>query len=205
MSTQRRTAHLAAMAIGAVVVVGAMAAAEGGKLPSIFTGTDLAGWEVPADNIWWKASDGVLSVESGPEQKGSTLWTEKAYENFVMEFEFKLGEGTVDSGIYLRNSREQIQIGISGSLERDMTGSPYISGKGYPVEAEGVKELLKLDDWNEMTIVAKENNYAVWLNGAFVMTYDSDTAIEEGPIGIQLHGNRDMSIAFRNIGLAELM
>ncbi len=205
MSTQRITACLAAMAMVAAVVVGVMASAEGGKLPSIFTGRDLAGWEVPADNIWWKASDGVLSAESGPEQKGSTLWTEKAYENFVMEFEFKFGEGTVDSGIYVRNSHEQIQIGISGSLERDMTGSPYISGKGYPVEAEGVKELLKLDDWNAMTIVAKGNNYAVWLNGKFVMKYDSDTAAEKGPIGIQLHGNRDMSIAFRHIGLAELM
>ena len=35
-----------------------------------------------------------------------------------------------------------------------MTGS-YISGKGYPVEAKGVKELLKLDDWNTMKICAE--------------------------------------------------
>ena len=37
-----------------------------------------------------------------------------------------------------------------------MTGSPYISGKGYPIEAEeekgkkGVKNLLKIDEWNKM-------------------------------------------------------
>ena len=173
-------------------------------LPSIFNGQDLTGWVVPEDNVWWKAEDGILKVDSGPNKKGSTLWTEKEYANFVMEFEFKLGEGTVDSGVYVRNSKEQIQIGISGSLKRDMTASPYISGKGYPVEATGVQELLKLDDWNAMTIVAKGQNYTVWLNGQHVMTYDSDSASESGPIGIQLHGSRNMSIDYRNITAAEL-
>ncbi len=174
------------------------------KLPPVFNGEDLSGWVVPENNIWWKAEDGVLKVQSGPERTGSTLWTEKEYANFVMEFEFKMGEGTVDSGIYVRNEKEQIQIGISGSLKRDMTGSPYIAGKGYPVEAEGVKELLKLDDWNEMTIVAKGDDYTVWLNGEFVMQYESESAAEKGPIGIQLHGNRDMSVEYRDIRIAEL-
>ena len=55
-----------------------------------------------------------------------------------------------------------------------------------------------------MTIVAKANQYAVWLNGRLVMTYVSETAIKEGPVGIQLHGNRDMAIDYRNIRLADL-
>ena len=55
-----------------------------------------------------------------------------------------------------------------------------------------------------MTIVGKGKNYAVWLNGDFVMTYDSDSAIEKGPLGIQLHGNRDMSIDYRAIRIAEI-
>ena len=85
-----------------------------------------------------------------------------------------------------------------------MTGSPYIAGKGYPVEAEGVKELLKAKDWNQMKIKAVGGQYTVWLQGKQVMTYKSDTAIEEGPIGIQLHGNRVMSADFRNIRLAAI-
>jgi hypothetical protein len=173
-------------------------------LPSIFSGQDLAGWRVPENNVWWHARDGVLKVTSGPQQNESTLWTEKEYRNFIMEFEFKFGEGTVDSGIFVRTDREQIQIGISGSLNRDMTGSPYIAGKGYPVEAKGVSELLKANDWNAMTIVAKGKNYTVWLNGRNVMSYDSDSAVERGPIGIQLHGSRTMSIDYRKLTLAEL-
>ena len=174
------------------------------ELPSIFNGKDFSGWKVPENNkTWFHVADGILKVESGPERKGQTLWTEKEYGNFVMEFDFMFGEGVVDTGIFVRNSREQIQIGISGSLKRDMTGSPYIPGKGYPVEAK-VKDVLKLDNWNAMTIVAIGKNYTVWLNGKHVMTYDSESAIKKGPVGIQLHGGKDMKCQYRNIRLGEL-
>lgn len=173
--------------------------ADDGALKSIFNGKDLTGWDVPDNNIWFTVKDGVLKLENGPQKKGQTLWTSDEYENFEMEFDFKMGKGTVDSGVYVRNSREQIQIGISGSLKRDMTGSPYISGKGYPVEAKGVKELLKLDDWNTMKICAEGKKYTVWLGGEKIMTYESDSAIKKGKIGIQLHGNRVMSIEYRNL------
>ena len=173
-------------------------------LPSVFNGKDFSGWKLPDNNIWWSVQDGVMKLDSGPEKKGTTLWTKKEYGNLIMQFEFKLSRGIVDTGIYLRTGREQIQLGISGSLKRDMTGSPYISGKGYPVEAKHVKELLKPRDWNHMTIVAIGKNYSVWLNGRKVMSYDSDSALERGPVGIQLHGNRDMSAEYRNIFLAEL-
>jgi hypothetical protein len=36
------------------------------------------------------------------------------------------------------------------------------------------------------------------------LVYDSDTAVEEGPVGIQLHPGRDMHIDFKNILFAEL-
>ena len=173
--------------------------ADDGELKSIFNGKDLTGWDVPDNNIWFTVKDGVLKLENGPQKKGQTLWSSDEYENFEMEFDFKMGKGTVDSGVYVRNSREQIQIGISGSLKRDMTGSPYISGKGYPVEAKGVKELLKLDDWNTMKICAEGKKYTVWLGGEKIMTYESDSAIKKGKIGIQLHGNRVMSIEYRNL------
>ena len=173
--------------------------ADNEELKSIFNGKDLTGWDVPDNNIWFTVKDGVLKLENGPQKKGQTLWTSDEYENFEMEFDFKMGKGTVDSGVYVRNSREQIQIGISGSLKRDMTGSPYISGKGYPVEAKGVKELLKLNDWNTMKICAEGKKYTVWLGGEKIMTYESDSAIKKGKIGIQLHGNRVMSIEYRNL------
>lgn len=175
----------------------------------IFNGKDFTGWKVPENNIWWSVKDEMIVVKSGPKRKGSTLWTEKKYRDFEMSCEFRF-DGLGDSGIYLRDSRQQIQIGISGSLKRDMTASPYISGKGYPVEAEekkgvkGVKNLLKINDWNKMRILVVGKKYDVWLNGKHVMTYTSDNAPAEGPIGIQLHGNKDMAIDFRNLTAKEV-
>lgn len=173
----------------------------------IFNGKDLAGWAVPKGNEaagWYKAVDGVLKIQNGPKKKGSILWTKKKYRDFIMQFEFRFGEGVVDSGVHVRNA-DQIQIGISGSLKRDMTCSPYIPGKGYPVEAKNIKKLLKPKGWNKMMIQAIGKEYKVWLQGELVMTYSSDSAIAEGPIGIQLHGNRVMSIDYRKLTVAVVL
>nr|WKN38939.1 DUF1080 domain-containing protein [Tunicatimonas sp. TK19036] len=174
------------------------------KMKKIFNGKNLKGWVEPENNTWWSVEDGILLVKSGPEKQGSILWTKKSYKDFVIQADFKMGEGTVDSGIFLRAEEQQIQIGESGSLKRDMTASPYIPGKGYPVEAEGVKDLLKMDDWNTMKVRAEGSKYTVWLNGQEVMNYTSEDAPEEGPIGLQLHPGRDMTIDYRNIMAAEL-
>src|SRR5690606_20070290 len=128
----------------------------------------------------------------------------KDYRDFVLEADFLMGEGVVDSGFFLRSDRNQVQIGISGSLKRDMTASPYVPGKAYPVEAKGVKERLKLDDWNNMKIRLEGKTYTVWLNGQEVMTYTTENIPDEGPIGIQLHPNNEMTIDFRNIRVGEL-
>lgn len=174
------------------------------KLKKIFNGKNLDGWVAPEGNIWWKAEKGILSARSGPDKKGSILWTNGEYKDFIIQMDFLFGEGTIDSGIFLRTDRQQIQIGESGSLKRDMTCSPYIPGKGYPVEAKNIKELLKMDDWNTIKVKAEGSVYTMWLNGEQVLTYGSDTAIKKGPIGLQLHPGRDMSIDFKNIKFAEL-
>lgn len=197
-----RTSYLLPV-FAAVSLLAASSLSAGDKGTPIFNGKNLDGWKVPENNIWYKVNNGILEIRSGPDLKGSILWTEKEFKDFVVELEFRFVAGTVDSGVHVRNM-DQIQIGISGSLKRDMTGSPYIPGKGYPVEAEGVKNLLKLEDWNHMKIQAKGMNYTCWLNGQKVMTYTSETGQETGPIGLQLHGNKEMSIDYRNILVAEL-
>lgn len=170
----------------------------------LFNGIDFSNWQEPENNIWWTIENGILVAKSDPEQKGSTLWTSKEYTDFALQLDFRFGPGTVDSGVFIRKETEQIQIGISGSLKRDMTCSPYVAGKGYPVEGVGVAMLLKQDDWNTILIQAVGNVYTVTLNGKQVLEYPSLTAAEKGPLGLQLHPNRDMQIEFKNILIAEI-
>lgn len=177
------------------------------EMEVLFDGTNLDHWQVPEENLFWTVEDSTLWAKSDPEKKGSILWTKDTYKDFVVQADFKFGEGTVDSGIFLRGDNEknpQIQIGESGSLKRDMTASPYVPKSGYPVEADGIKELLRMDDWNTIKAVAKGNTYTAWLNGKEVMNYKLEDANLEGPIGLQLHPNRDMTIQFKNILVAKI-
>ena len=178
--------------------------AQEAKMKKIFNGKNLKGWVVPEPASCWTVSKGVLLVKNEPTKKGAILWTEKSYQNFVLQADFLMGEGTVDSGFFLRSENDQVQIGISGSLKRDMTGSPYIPKLRYPVEATGVKDLLKLKDWNTLKIKVVGNTYTAYLNGKEVMTYTSEGMTASGPIGIQLHPGNEMSISYRKIVLAEL-
>ncbi|MEZ4969384.1 MAG: DUF1080 domain-containing protein [Flavobacteriaceae bacterium] len=173
-------------------------------LKSAFNGKNLKGWIVPENNIWWSVENGILRTKSGPDKKGSILWTDKEYTDFVFETDFRYDEGTVDTGIFLRSDTQQIQMGISGSLKRDMTGSPYIVGKKYPVEAQNVKEILKPKEWNTIKVIAIAGYYEVWLNNKHVMSYTSDSYVKTGPIGLQLHPNTEMTASFRNIKIGKM-
>lgn len=186
------------------VWLGAAAVAPAEGLPRAFPEGELTGWTATQHQGSWQIEGEILTAKNDPQKQGSVLWSEQSYGDFIMQFDFKLGAGTVDSGVFVRHIKDQIQIGESGSLKRDMTGSPYIEGAGYPVEAEGVADLLSAEDWNRMTIVAIGPRYDVWLNGRHVMQYASESALEEGPIGLQVHANRDMSIQYRDVRLAEL-
>lgn len=176
----------------------------GQKTKKIFNGKNLDGWVVPSpNNDNWTAEKGILHVKSSDDKKGSILWTEKEYTDFVIEAEYKDISGVVDTGIFLRSETDQIQIGISGSLKKDVTGSPYIPGKRYPVFA-AIDGVLKPGEWNHIKVKVVDNTYTVWLNGQEVMTYTSEDIPEKGPVGLQLHPGNTMAVDYRNIKLAEL-
>jgi len=172
-------------------------------LESIFNGQDLSGWK-SNNAVCWQVKDGILHAVNDPEQKGDVLQTEKAYKNFVFQADFKFGEGRIDTGIFLRDTKEQIQIGESGSLKRDMTALPYIPGKGYPIQVETAQGVFDREGWNTIKVQVAGNTYTTWLNGTEIMTYESETIVPQGPIGIQVHPKREMSVDFRNILAQEL-
>lgn len=173
------------------------------RYTNLFNGKNLAGWN-SNNEVCWEAKDGILHAKNDPEQKGDILQTKKSYKDFVFQADFKFGEGRIDTGIFLRDTKEQIQIGESGSLKRDMTALPYIPGKGYPIQNEKAQEVFDMGNWNRIKVRVKGNTYTTYLNGKKVMTYESETIKSEGPIGIQVHPKREMSLQYRNIMVREL-
>jgi len=196
--------HIAAAFSMAALFGFALAPASAADEPTaVFNGKNLDGWKVDGAPLW-SAKDGVLVGQSDAKKRGSIIWTEKKYRDFVVEFEFRM-EGRGDSGVFLRSLNEQIQIGISRSLKRDMTGSPYIGSKrGYPAEAKDAHALVKEGQWIPMKIEAKGGRYRVWIAGKSVLDYQSDTAPKQGPIGFQVHPGVAMKIEFRNLKITGL-
>src|SRR5882672_11085854 len=158
-------------------------------LQPIFNGKDLSGWKVPADNKWWKVVDGVLVGENDEAKKGSMLYTEKSYQDLIVEADVRWS-GEIDSGIMVRKPEMQLQIGTSRSLKKDMTCSFYCHGK-YPDPArakpEVVAKLLKEGDWNTIRFQAVGPKFTAWLNGEKVVEYEDPAFPNAAPIGLQIH------------------
>lgn len=164
----------------------------------LLTKDSLDNFDIKGPKECWTVKDGVITGQNVPEKKGSNLWTKTAYKDFTIEGEVRY-KNPIDSGVFIRQEGDQIQMGISGSLKRDMTCSPYIAKTGkYPMEAN-VKDIFKDGEWNKFTITAKGNHYLVSLNGKQVLDYTSQTSIEQGPIGFQVHPGVEMKVEFRNL------
>lgn len=200
----------AARLLATLSVLGLISTAQAGAgsdgLTPIFNGKDLTGWKVPEPNPFWKVVDGVLVGENDEQLKGSMLWTEKAYGDFIIECESRwIGE--IDSGIMLRKPQLQLQFGVSRSLKRDLTGSFYTGGaERYPEagQAKNLEKLLKPDDWNMFRLEAKGDTFTVWINGQQAVQYVNPKYPDPAPIGLQIHGGLKMKVEFRNVRVKEL-
>jgi hypothetical protein len=198
------------LAAFAALIVSASAAEV--KMVSAFNGKDLAGWKTSGADAFWTAADGVLIGENKDSfadyKKGNMLYTEKSYQDVVIECECRFS-GEIDSGIMVRKDAAgkkdiQMQIGVSRSLKKDMTCAFYI-GK-YPEAgwAPKVATLWKNDQWNKIRFQAKGDTYTVWLNGEQVSNYVDANYPKAAPVGLQVHGGLKMKVEYRNITIGEI-
>lgn len=174
----------------------------------LFNGKDLTNFQSDCAAPFWRVEDGVLIGENDATKAGHYLWTEKDYGDFVLEFDARW-QGTtqrgVDSGIEMRKPHLQLQLGTSGSLRVDMTGSFYAAGRGYPKagRATNAKKLLNPEGtWNHFRIQARGTTFSCWINGKKASEYTDPKYAAAGPIGLQIHRGVVMKCEFRNMQIA---
>lgn len=180
------------------------------KLEPIFNGRDLTGWQSPGPNPFWRVESGVLIGESDEKNPGNMLWTEQSYGDFVLEFDVRW-TGEIDSGVEFREPKIQLQLGISRSLKRDMSGSFYISkaadpGRvGYPEagQAKAAAQLLHpAGQWNMFRLEAQGATFTVWINGQPAARFTDKIFPGAAPLGLQIHAGLKMKVEYRNIRAA---
>ena len=75
--------------------------------------------------------------------------------------------------------------------------------KSMLIDQAEFEKLFKLNDWNDVAIIAKGNHIQHYLNGRLVLDFtDNDaTAAKEGILALQLHAGNPMFAEFKNIRL----
>lgn len=181
------------------------------KLMPLFNGKDLTHFKAEGASEFWSVDKGVLIGQNNAAQKGHYLWTEKEYGDFVIEFDVRWKGTTargVDTGLEMRKPHLQLQLGISGSLRVDMSGSFYTGGKpAYPEagQAKDAKKIMKPEgEWNTFRIQAKGNTFTCWINGVKASEYTDAKFAGAAPLGLQIHGGVVMKCEYRNMKIAEL-
>lgn len=75
------------------------------------------------------------------------------------------------------------------------------------VTQDDFDRLMRLDDWNDVVIIATGKNVKHYLNGRLVVDFtdeDPKLALSEGVLALQLHAGAPMWVEFKNIRLRQI-
>ena len=74
------------------------------------------------------------------------------------------------------------------------------------IDADAFAKLVKLDDWNEVRIVAQGDRIRHYLNGTLTLDFTDapDLALREGVLALQLHQGEPMWVEFKDIAVRDL-
>ena len=70
---------------------------------NLFNGKDLQGWKLINGNAKYEAKDGMIVGTTVAGSPNSFLATEKVFGDFILDFEFKVSDADMNSGIQFRS------------------------------------------------------------------------------------------------------
>ena len=129
----------------------------------------------PAQPTQWKVEKGILH---GGEPRGSWLLHEKELGDFVLEFEFKLGERG-NSGCALRAPMrgdpafDGLELQMADFRYNPEAKDSELTGGLYRAIAPK-KQVYKPTEWNQYRITLKGSHLTVVLNGETIQDLDLD-------------------------------
>ncbi len=74
------------------------------------------------------------------------------------------------------------------------------------IDQEAFEKLFKLNNWNDVVIIAKGNHIQHYLNNRLILDFtdnDPQLALLEGIVGLQLHGGKPMWTEFKSVRIKE--
>ena len=198
----------------AVLTVSAVAAEERTEIApqekwvSMFDGKTLNGWHQVGDGDWVVEDGAIVGKTQTAAKLYGLLVSDKKFKNLKVRFKFKSIEG--NSGFYIRGYIEKPDRANGLQVEvdpRNSTGGIYESYKrGWVCKPtkEWTAKYYKLDQWNEMEIVAKDGYVSTHVNGIKVAELLNDPIQEAGSLILQMHAGNKILVYFKDIEVVEL-
>lgn len=172
----------------------------------IFDGKSLKGWEVVGGGKW-TIEKGVLKGECTKADPQGVLVYEKPVKDFTAKLEFRISGG--NSGFYFRAERVKEQPLVKGFQAEvdaidDVGGIWETAGRGWvfkPTPEIHARAKFVPGQWTKMDVSAIGDHYIVKLNGQTITDIRDPQGRKEGVVALQLHGDMDMTVEFKNIHL----
>ncbi len=158
-----------------------------------------AGWRIGAwndvskpgpSNTVWRVTKGVLQPEGA---RGSWLMSEKEYGDFILEYEFKLGE-TGNSGLALRAPMkgdpafDGMELQMADFRYNTAAKDSELTGGLYRALAPS-KQVYKPTEWNSYRVELRGSRIVVTLNGEKIQDNDLSAFAE----AVKRHDNTTAS------------
>lgn len=194
------------------------------RTEKLFNGIDLTGWERVGGNAGgWHVNNHILYTEGRGEEwekgtGGGWLSTTEMFDNFRLEFEYRLPKGG-NSGIFIRAPHQgdpafqgfEIQLLDDYAEEFEGLNPWQYTGSIYDIQAPSQSVSKAAGEWQHMVIVADGPDIQVILNDKMIINtnlinymdrVDEHPGLKrrEGYIGLQNHNTQ---IEYRNIKITE--
>ena len=182
-------------------------------LASIFDGKTLKGWTQLNGTASYRVEKGSIigkTIEGSP---NSFLCSDKLYGDFELQFQVKLINDELNSGVQIRSQCKEL---TDEATKENGAESGYIYGEacgGWMTSKDDLKphKYFKNGEWNQYRIVAKGHRIQTWVNGNKVsdlVDKEKHKSHPKGFIGLQVHGIKKGSgpyeVSWKNIKIKEL-
>jgi hypothetical protein len=176
----------------------------------LFNGKDLTGWE--GNTELWKVEQGMIVGDSAGIRHNEFLATRKPYGDFELRLEFRLRNGTGNTGVQFRSQRvpdSTAVIGYQADLGEKYWGCLYDEHRRNKILGQApakLQEVLHPDGWNSYVIRARGDHIELFVNDLQTVDYrEADTKIPRtGIVALQVHSGPPLRVEFRNIRIREL-
>ena len=193
---------------------------------NLFNGKTLKGWNRKNGTANYIIKDGTIHGTSSQASPNSFLCTDKEYSDFELEYEIKIHDKQLNSGVQFRskNTGGRVEGRVNGpQCEAEATDIKNGGESGYifaeatkyfwlvPNEKRKPHNHVKDGEWNHFRIKAVGPRIQTWINGALVCDLTNEEFYKEYPSGyiaLQVHsvGMRGpFSVSWKNIRIREIV